>query len=585
MYESPAYQKLESQFEFPPIQALPPPSSEWACFERDLPPSAFWIPAQFGLPETVKERIVNVFKTMHSLGIIHNSIETNLDSILIDADLRIHVIDFQHTHLRDDQSCDFDYSAELEMRRVKFLIDYDGARIREHQRTDVEENKKKLAPPSIKLEEPRTPFWPHSYQHCLIRSASRTRGCVLHCEVSEQDFEEARSLFLKLIWKAELEIFSRTIDPGPGFHPQTSGPLPSSFRIRDFANAPSAPPQPPTEPSTPLIESATMGDTLVIPSALELNDSHNATHPDGPTTAPIRLETKNALPSSSLPAMDDPLGQSTEREMPAGPSMTNRPTAPDMEANLFAEHSATTNILTRLGGCGGELESTAPRSNSVAHHSNSNVPSAGRALQREAAQYIISPPVLEDSGAHASSSVTRTSSPGSAVPHGANLQVQPPSQNRGTPLRREPALYMTVPPCSFEDSNSHASSTKETRASSTPFSIRKGKRKAVNVEEAEDAEPMQGAPVVRTDIPGAKRRKRMWRSSNLPRWVRVLIVSFLTQTVDAPTPSLTEAGPSTRTRGRTRRLETTTPSGGEVPTLRRSSRLAGTKSSKPRNRR
>lgn len=86
----------------------------------DLPHSVFWIPAQKGLPEGVKARIVGVFKTMHSLGIVQNTTETELDSILIDADLGIHIIDFQDACLRDDKDRNFDFAAEQERRRVEY---------------------------------------------------------------------------------------------------------------------------------------------------------------------------------------------------------------------------------------------------------------------------------------------------------------------------------------------------------------------------------------------------------------------------------------------------------------------------------
>ena len=94
------------------------------------------------MPDVLKHRCVEAFERLHAQGVLHGDAE--LRHMLIDADAKVTIIDFkaaatsvpledvdaEEVGLRKATPDEF----RLEMRRVKFKLDYDGAREKERQR-------------------------------------------------------------------------------------------------------------------------------------------------------------------------------------------------------------------------------------------------------------------------------------------------------------------------------------------------------------------------------------------------------------------------------------------------------------------
>ena len=94
------------------------------------------------MPDVLKHRCVEAFERLHAQGVLHGDAE--LRHMLIDADAKVTIIDFKaaatsvplenvdadEVGLRKATPEEF----RLEMRRVKFKLDYDGAREKERQR-------------------------------------------------------------------------------------------------------------------------------------------------------------------------------------------------------------------------------------------------------------------------------------------------------------------------------------------------------------------------------------------------------------------------------------------------------------------
>ncbi|PCH33607.1 hypothetical protein WOLCODRAFT_135213 [Wolfiporia cocos MD-104 SS10] len=95
------------------------------------PHDSFWIEASPDMPYVLKERVVEAYAKLHKRGVLHGN--PQMRHILIGGDARVTIIDFQESRSRqpvDDMSMGTTYSHDLnlEMRRVKFMLDYDGAR-------------------------------------------------------------------------------------------------------------------------------------------------------------------------------------------------------------------------------------------------------------------------------------------------------------------------------------------------------------------------------------------------------------------------------------------------------------------------
>ncbi|KAI0274683.1 hypothetical protein BC834DRAFT_5389 [Gloeopeniophorella convolvens] len=104
----------------------------------ELPHPVFWMEASASIPLVLKARVVEAFRKLHERGVVHGDVA--LRHILIGADARITLIDFQASRA-DIPNKEVGLEAaspgekELEMRRVKFLLDFEGARSREFRRS------------------------------------------------------------------------------------------------------------------------------------------------------------------------------------------------------------------------------------------------------------------------------------------------------------------------------------------------------------------------------------------------------------------------------------------------------------------
>jgi hypothetical protein len=106
------------------------------------PHECFWIEASPDMPAVLKHRCVEAFEKLHAQGILHGDAE--LRHILINANVSVTIIDFkaaatcvplenvgmEEVGLRKATPEEF----RLEMRRVKFKLDYDGAREKERRK-------------------------------------------------------------------------------------------------------------------------------------------------------------------------------------------------------------------------------------------------------------------------------------------------------------------------------------------------------------------------------------------------------------------------------------------------------------------
>ena len=106
------------------------------------PHECFWIESSPDMPDVLKHRCVEAFEKLHARGILHGDAE--LRHMLISADANVTIIDFkaaatsvplenvdmEEVGLRKATPEEF----RLEMRRVKFKLDYDGAREKEREK-------------------------------------------------------------------------------------------------------------------------------------------------------------------------------------------------------------------------------------------------------------------------------------------------------------------------------------------------------------------------------------------------------------------------------------------------------------------
>ncbi|KAJ7042522.1 hypothetical protein C8F04DRAFT_993555 [Mycena alexandri] len=101
------------------------------------PHHSFWIEASADMPHVLKKRCVNAFKELHAAGVYHGDVE--LRHMLIGGDARVTIIDFQASRaLVPNKAVRLAAATpdelRLEMRKVKFKLDYEDARTREDEK-------------------------------------------------------------------------------------------------------------------------------------------------------------------------------------------------------------------------------------------------------------------------------------------------------------------------------------------------------------------------------------------------------------------------------------------------------------------
>jgi hypothetical protein len=103
----------------------------------ELPHHSFWIEASPDMPTILKTRCIEAFEKIHRRGVLHGDVE--LRHMLIGGDGKVTVVDFQMSRvlvLHDDFMllAAEPWELKLEMRKVKYKLDYDGARKKETEK-------------------------------------------------------------------------------------------------------------------------------------------------------------------------------------------------------------------------------------------------------------------------------------------------------------------------------------------------------------------------------------------------------------------------------------------------------------------
>ncbi|KAJ7102202.1 hypothetical protein B0H15DRAFT_317840 [Mycena belliarum] len=101
------------------------------------PHHSFWIEASADMPHVLKKRCVQAFEKLHAAGVYHGDIE--LRHMIIGGDARVTIIDFQASRALVPNSAVQLAAAtaddlRMEMRKVKFKLDYEGARAWEDEK-------------------------------------------------------------------------------------------------------------------------------------------------------------------------------------------------------------------------------------------------------------------------------------------------------------------------------------------------------------------------------------------------------------------------------------------------------------------
>lgn len=105
----------------------------------EMPHSSFWIESSPSMPHALKKRVVAAFEKIHAQGVLHGDPE--LRHMLVGADGKVMLIDFgmsrairEHTSVGIERAEPEEF--RLEMRKVKYKLDYMGARKREGDKVD-----------------------------------------------------------------------------------------------------------------------------------------------------------------------------------------------------------------------------------------------------------------------------------------------------------------------------------------------------------------------------------------------------------------------------------------------------------------
>ncbi|KAJ6627207.1 hypothetical protein B0H10DRAFT_1870011 [Mycena sp. CBHHK59/15] len=101
------------------------------------PHHSFWIEASSDMPHVLKKRCVQAFEKLHACGVYHGDIE--LRHMLIGGDAKVTIIDFQASRaLIPNEAIQLGVATpedlQMEMRKVKFKLDYEGARAWEDEK-------------------------------------------------------------------------------------------------------------------------------------------------------------------------------------------------------------------------------------------------------------------------------------------------------------------------------------------------------------------------------------------------------------------------------------------------------------------
>ena len=241
----------------------------------DLPHPVLWMEASAAMPVVLKDRVVEAFQKLHERGVVHGDVA--LRHILIGADARVKLIDFQASRA-DEPNEDLGLAAtypgekDLEMRRVKFLLNMGNARKKEfrkskaaHKRSSRNraraQRRRELLQHGITtglpldepepledVEEPPVPLG--ELEEYWMEDANDNPRRFVVPSASDSEVAEAISSFLRCIrdleeadcgWSVAVSAPTSPRSPlnSPTLPPRHGGAsvpeLPPSIRIRDFA--------------------------------------------------------------------------------------------------------------------------------------------------------------------------------------------------------------------------------------------------------------------------------------------------------------------------------------------------------------
>lgn len=136
LFNSPKYlQPLQGDVVPRLITVLADPGSLSQVYE--LPHRSFWIEASFEMPIVLKERCIEALRKLHACGILHGDLK--LRDVIIGGDGHVTIKRFFKSRalVPDTQSglkAASPEELELEMRKLRFMLDYDDAQEKEQQR-------------------------------------------------------------------------------------------------------------------------------------------------------------------------------------------------------------------------------------------------------------------------------------------------------------------------------------------------------------------------------------------------------------------------------------------------------------------
>lgn len=103
----------------------------------ELPNQSFFIEPSADMPDTLKRRTIKTLEKLHAEGVCHKAL--NLNNIMIGADGKIYIYNFHYARYINEkpplhllEATEFDFA--LELRRLKFKLDYENAREKEKTR-------------------------------------------------------------------------------------------------------------------------------------------------------------------------------------------------------------------------------------------------------------------------------------------------------------------------------------------------------------------------------------------------------------------------------------------------------------------
>jgi hypothetical protein len=238
----------------------------------ELPHPVFWMEASASMPIVLKDRVVEAFRKLHERGVVHGDVA--LRHILIGADARVTLIDFQASRA-DEQNEELGLAMtypgekDLEIRRVKFLLNMDNARKKEFKRSKAalrrsERNKRREQrrrellrhgittglpldepEPLEDINEPPVPL--DELERYWMEDANDDPRRFIVPGTSESEVAEAISTFLRCIkdmegadcdWSVVCNAPSSPRSPlaSPSLSPRNdNAELPPSIKVRDFA--------------------------------------------------------------------------------------------------------------------------------------------------------------------------------------------------------------------------------------------------------------------------------------------------------------------------------------------------------------